>query len=203
MKIDENFFKEKDKEKLAKKFLGLKLVYKKNKNEILSGIINEVELYTEEDEASHSYKGKLTKRNKIMFKNYGHLYVYFTYGMYHCINIVIGDEGKGEAILIRSIIPEKNSINNFIKNRYNNKYDINNIPKEKMKNLTNGPSKLSIAYGFDLSYNGLNLLDKDSKIYLEKTNLKPKKIKELERIGISKAKEKKWRFYTKEFEEIR
>jgi DNA-3-methyladenine glycosylase len=197
MIIDEKFFQNKTPFKIAKDLLGVEIIHK-TKEGIISGYINEVEIYLENDEASHSFKGKITKRNEVMFKKAGHLYVYFTYGMYHCINIVIGNENKGEAILIRSIIPNK-GLNLMIKNRYGKNKNINNISKSQLKNLCNGPAKLAIALNLDKNYNGINLLDKKSKIYLNKTNLIPKKIIKTTRIGISKSKDKKWRFLVEKF----
>jgi len=123
-----------------------------------------------------------------MFKKAGHLYVYFTYGMYHCCNIVTGEKDKGEAVLIRSIIPIK-GIDIMKKNRKLN----------TLKNLTNGPAKLCIAFGINKKHDKLNLLDKNSKIYLEEKNYKPKKIKQTKRIGISKSKDLEWRFICLEF----
>lgn len=181
MKITQDFFINKNTLEIAEKLIGKVLVYETNEG-ILKGIINETEAYTQEDPASHSYMGKITQRNKTMFKRYGHLYVYFTYGMYHCINIVTEKENIGSAVLVRSLIPiEGKEI--MIKNR-----------KGNIKNLTNGPGKISLAFNFNKELNGTDLLKPNSKIYLLDENCKPKNIKKTERIGISKGKKYLWRF---------
>ncbi len=93
--------------------------------------ITEVEAYTQDDPASHSVRGR-TKRNEVMFGPPGHLYVYFVYGMHHCVNIVTGSEGDGQAVLIRAVTCDGLD------------------PR-----LTNGPAKLCRQLGIDMSMNGV------------------------------------------------
>ncbi len=188
MKLLQEFF-EKDTIKIAKNLIGKVLTYETKKGAI-SGIINETEAYTEEDEASHTYGGKNTPRTKTMFEKGGHLYVYFTYGMHYCCNVVTEKKDRGCAVLIRSVIPI-NGIE-IMKEARNYK------PKD-LKNLTNGPAKLCQAYGINKKHNGINLVDKDSKIYIEDLGHKPRNIENTKRIGISRGKDKIWRFFCKEF----
>ena len=183
MKLSHSFFEDRRTLDIAQELIGKVLVYE-SPNGIIKGIIIETEGYTEDDESCHAFKGKKTKRNEVMFKRAGYLYVYFTYGMYHCMNIVTGKEGKGEAVLIRSVISYDDKSKDFmIDNR-----------KGNLKDIANGPAKVCMAYNFDKSFNGIDLLDKNSKIYIEDLKIKPKKIQQTTRIGISKAKDLEWRF---------
>ena len=92
--------------------------------------IIEVEAYTQDDPASHSFRGRTT-RNDVMFGPPGRLYVYLVYGMHHCVNVVTGPDGDGQAVLIRAVTCDG--------------YD----PR-----LTNGPGKLCSRLGIDMSFNG-------------------------------------------------
>ena len=83
--------------------LGYKLVHHSPDGNV-SGIIVETEAYNMLDAASHSFKGE-TVRTKPMFDRAGTIYVYFTYGMHYCMNIVTGSVGQGEAVLIRALQP--------------------------------------------------------------------------------------------------
>ncbi|MEX0847867.1 MAG: DNA-3-methyladenine glycosylase, partial [Ilumatobacteraceae bacterium] len=93
---------------------------------VIDGIrarITEVEAYTQDDAASHSFRGS-TRRNAVMFGPPGLLYVYLIYGMHHCINIVTGESGDGQAVLIRGAV-------------------IDGVDPR----LTNGPGKLARVLG--------------------------------------------------------
>ena len=167
---------------LAKKLLGCMLV-RETPQGIITGVITETEAYTEDDEASHSFGGRKTKRNEAMFMNGGHLYVYFIYGTYHCLNIVSEKEGRGSAVLIRSIVPEEGI-----------ELLQNNCISKRDDGLTNGPGKLCRALGITLKHNGIDITDDKSPIYLVNRKAVPFVIRSTPRVGISKAKNTLWRF---------
>jgi DNA-3-methyladenine glycosylase len=96
----------------------------------VAGRIVEVEAYSSDDPAAHTYRGR-TKRNDVMYGPAGHLYVYFVYGMHYCVNIVTGPQGDGQAVLIRAII-------------------VDGVDRR----LTNGPAKLCKYLGIDMADNG-------------------------------------------------
>ena len=109
---------------VAPELLG-KLLVRKSEDKLLSGMIVETEAYDgANDAASHSFGGR-TKRNSVMFEEGGLLYVYFTYGMYYCCNIVTGKKDSGQAVLIRALEPV-DGIGEMNLNRFS-KYDMHNI----------------------------------------------------------------------------
>ena len=183
---------------VAKKLLG-KILVRTMGDRILSGMIVETEAYLYRDPASHSFRG-MTERNKVMFGEAGHLYVYFTYGMHYCANVVTNRKGRGEAVLIRAIEPVK-GLEVMVKNR-NNESDrqIQDNSRGKgefnLKNLTNGPAKLSQAMGLTMEQSGIDLLKQEIFI-TDGEIISRSQIISTPRIGISEAKEKKWRFYIK------
>ena len=87
---------------VARELLGFELIFNGPKGPV-GGIITETEAYTEDDPACHAHEGKKTKRNAPMFLSAGHIYIYFIYGMYHCLNIVTEEAGVGAAVLIRKL----------------------------------------------------------------------------------------------------
>jgi DNA-3-methyladenine glycosylase len=163
--------------KVAKEILGKVLVIGKT-----SGRINEIEAYIgQNDPACHAARGK-TERNKVMFGKPGHLYVYFTYGMYHCANIVTEREEFPAAVLLRSIQPLEG-------------IDLMKKRRGKDDHLANGPGKLCIALGMTKkSHNDFDLCNGGS-CYVYDDGFKPKNIKSSPRIGIKVGLDKKWRFY--------
>ena len=166
---------------VAKDLLGKKLVRKIGNYE-MSGIIIETEAYRHKDDpASHAFR-KITNRNKVMFGEVGIAYVYFTYGMHYCFNVVAKKSKiPAGAVLIRGINPEK-GIGKMEKNRNT----------ENFKNLTNGPAKLTQALEITKEQHGEDLTKK-SKIYIE-DGLCIKKIKKSTRVGIKNGKERLWNF---------
>ena len=178
----EREFYNRDTLKVAKDILG-KVLVRKIKQKYMAGRIVEVEAYKfgEYDKASHASK-QCTLSNQAMFGENGHAYVYFTYGMYHCLNVVARNKKfNAGAVLIRGIYPEL-GIDLMTKFRNNT----------KINNLTNGPGKLTQALNISLKENGHDLT-KYSSLYIIH-GLKTKKIHSKSRIGISRGLDKKWNF---------
>jgi DNA-3-methyladenine glycosylase len=189
-KLSRSFYK-RDVLTVASELLG-KIFVKADGQELLAGWIVEVEAYDGNvDEASHTFRGK-TKRNEIMFKQGGYIYVYFTYGAHFCCNVVTGREGHGTAVLIRGIEPVQG-----IKMMAFNRYGRDLLNEKEKHNLTNGPGKLCQAFGINREYYGEDLID--GRIYLlNQRKLSADKIIRTTRIGIKKSTELNWRFYIKD-----
>ena len=154
-----------------------------------SFVITETEYYCASDPASHAYQYKRTIRNKSMYLSSGHLYVYMIYGMYYCLNIVIGLEGEPAAVLIRGCVPSDNLERCFL----------NRGRREVVSKICNGPGKLCQAMRIDTNWDGIDL-SKTSHINLIDQNVLLVDVQTSKRVGISKAREKKWRFILKTFE---
>ena len=169
---------------VAKELLGKKIVRKIGKYEMV-GIISETEAYRHKDDpASHAY-GRITQRNKVMFGDVGISYVYFTYGMHYCFNIVARHpKTKAGAVLIRAIQPEK-GIEVMQKNR----------KMVDLRNITNGPVKISQALKITKKEYGVDLTKKSELFITE--GIKPNRITESSRIGIKEATNKLWNFKIK------
>jgi DNA-3-methyladenine glycosylase len=167
---------------VAPDLLGKFLIFHSPQGKIV-GEINEVEAYLgESDPASHAFRGP-TPRTKVMFGEAGYSYVYFTYGMHYCLNVVTEETGVAGAVLIRSVIPREGV---EIMQSHRRRPDL--------KNLTNGPGKLCQAYGLTRAHNGIDLV-RSEQLYLQDRGVVPSSYQTSPRIGISQAKEQLWRFY--------
>jgi DNA-3-methyladenine glycosylase len=138
----------------------------------------------------------------MMFCEGGRLYVYFTYGMHFCANIVTGKEGIGEAVLIRAVEPLA-GIEVMTKNRFPNlcaegayTSGVQSLNHKILINLTNGPAKFCQAFGIARQENGMDLLESEISI-TGGESIPSKLIKRSSRIGIQQGLEKKWRFFVK------
>ncbi len=182
--FSKSFFK-KDTIAVAKALLG-KLLIRETPSGLIVARIVETEAYLLDDPASHSFNGR-TPRNAPMFGVSGKSYVYFTYGMYNCLNVTTNKKGVGEAVLIRALEPVE-GIEIIKRNRGN----------VEEKNLCNGPGKLTIAFGITKEENDIDLLDEGSELRLMATGkARDFEIVETTRVGISKATEIQQRFYIK------
>lgn len=177
---------------LATRLLGSLFVRVLDDGRRLSARIVEVEAYAQKDDPSaHSYNGQ-TPRNEVMFGAPGHLYVYFTYGMHFCCNVVAGKIGQGDAVLIRALEPIE-GIEDILVHRYGDVASDN----KKISNVTNGPAKLCNAFGIGRSENGTDLCQ--NKIWIEAGDEIPENmIGRSTRIGINQGKDLPWRYYIKD-----
>lgn len=166
---------------VAPRLLGCYLIRELN-GERLVGRIVETEAYDQTDAASHSYRGR-SERNAVMFGPAGHLYVYFTYGMHYCCNVVTGPAGHGSAVLIRAVEPMTGQ-----------KIMILNRQGVDGPNTTNGPAKLCQALEIDKRLNGHDLKNPPLQLMFNKLHHN-EAIKQSSRIGIKKAIDAPWRFY--------
>jgi DNA-3-methyladenine glycosylase len=185
-------FYEQDIIEVAKDLLGKVLVHETIEG-TTAGRIVETEAYCgPEDQAAHSFGGRKTTRNEVMFGEKGHAYVYFIYGMYFCINATAGNvAGKPEAVLIRALEPVVGV--EIMANRRGAK-------DGKLSNLANGPGKLCIAMGITKKQNKTDLTSPP--LYIENAPAVPQEdIVETTRIGVDYSgdwKNRCWRFYINE-----
>ena len=149
---------------LARALLGAKLCREIN-GEVMRGRIVEVEAYTH-DAASHAREHRRTPRNAVMFGHAGHAYVYFTYGMHHCVNVVAERDGVPGAVLIRGL---------------------DGLPG------ANGPGRLCRALAIDRALDGVDLTAGD-RLWIEAGRHR-EPIVQTTRIGIRHAPDLPWRFY--------
>lgn len=171
---------------VAKELLGCIFVRKFPFGYVFSKIV-ETEAYHEwGDPSCHAHKGK-TKRNEIMFGPPGRLYVYFTYGMHYCMNIVTEKEGIASAVLIRALEPI-----------YNYEIFYEYFPNKKMTEWMNGPAKICKALQISKEHNGLDVTTSSEIFCIQGDKVPKSKIKATTRIGISKGKELLWRFIIKD-----
>ncbi|MFL0248115.1 DNA-3-methyladenine glycosylase [Candidatus Clostridium stratigraminis] len=194
-KLNRDFYM-RDSVTVAKDLLGNYLVHKVEGKEIIGKIV-EVEAYMgPDDKAAHSYNNRRTERNEVMYGLGGFSYVYFIYGMYHCMNVVVEKIGKPQAILIRALEPIFN-INTMAVNRYNK--SIEELSKSEVKGLTNGPGKLCRALKIDRKENAKDLCG-DELYIMSDENIATFEMVSTTRVNIDYAEEAAlypWRFYIK------
>ncbi len=174
---------------LAPALLGcLLLMDDPDPSAVSSGVIVETEAYTQDDPASHSHAGR-TARNASMFLEGGRAYVYFIYGMHCCFNVSAGPAGTGEAVLVRALEP------------------VVGIPLMRARRgthgsdrgLADGPAKLCQALGITRKHDGADLVGRvgdgcGPRILLPEAAT-PVEYGESARIGVSRARDRLWRFY--------
>jgi DNA-3-methyladenine glycosylase len=147
--------------------------------------IVETEAYDQTDVASHSYRGQ-TPRTAVMFGPAGYLYVYFTYGMHYCCNVVVGPAGHGAAVLIRAVEPLEGEADMALRRH-----------GQAGPPLTNGPAKLCQALAIDRALSGHDLRRPPLRL-IPGSPAEPAAIVQTTRIGLSHGKDVPWRFYLRD-----
>jgi DNA-3-methyladenine glycosylase len=171
---------------VAEDLLGKVLVLIKGKTR-LAGKIVETEAYIgDHDPACHAYQ-KFTKRSKTLYENGGTVYVYFVYGNYYCFNIVTEKKGFGCAVLVRALEPFEG-----IK-----KMTVNRKKAKTIFDLTNGPSKLCMAFGIDLKFNNGDITENNFFVS-EPVSNDFFRICKSKRIGLNVGTDFMYRFFIKD-----
>jgi DNA-3-methyladenine glycosylase len=168
---------------VARAVLGRLLVHDSPRGRV-SGIIVEAEAYGgADDPASHAYRGR-TPRNAAMFEEPGRTYVYFTYGMHHCLNLVTGTAGKASAVLVRALSP----------------VDGEELMRERRgagaaARLARGPGNVARALGVTRAHDGLDLVTGALWLSAAPPRRGGHRIARGPRIGIRVALDRDWRWF--------
>lgn len=201
---------------VAKELLGKVLVHE-TKEGTIRGIITEVESYMGvNDKGAHTYGGRRTERTEPMFHIGGTSYVYFTYGMYYCMNITTELAETPQAVLIRSVVPadeaskelmlqlrmavmlEKARKRKAKQGEALREREIQRMQKNTMKHLADGPGKMCIAMGITKADNDVDMVTSPAFYVTRGISVDPAEIQAGKRIGIDYAEEAAdylWRFY--------
>lgn len=188
-KLPSDFYLRKDTVAVARDLIGKLVVVPDANGKRVSAMIVETEAYLGEiDKAAHSFGGRRTNRTEVMYSKGGSVYIFFVYGMYYQLNVVVGPVDHPHAILIRAVEPIEGL--ETIRERRGKMSD---------KNLTSGPGKLCIAFGIDKTFNSENFRGK--RIWIEDyKDIPDADIESGRRVGIDYAEEyaeKPWRFWLK------
>src|SRR5262245_23623166 len=175
-----------DSESLARKLLGCSLVRVLDDGTRLSGVIVETEAYCgAPDLASHAVGGRRTARNEAMYGPPGTAYVYFTYGMHFCFNVVCGREGVPLAVLVRALEPVEGL---ETMRRLRTRAPGRDMKTTTDSDLCSGPGKLCRALAIDRHFSGIDLRA-HPQLFLERSGrrLHEEQMSNTPRIGIGSA----------------
>jgi DNA-3-methyladenine glycosylase len=166
---------------LARYLIG-KLLVREMAEGIASGRIVETEAYVVGDAAGHAYRG-MTPRNRSLFLERGHAYVYRVYGSAYMLNVSSELAGIGAGVLIRALEP-RDGIAMMQRNRQ----------VERLRDLARGPGRLTAAFRVDLRFDGLDLC-REGPLWLGRADNEPGEIGQSIRIGIARDAKRLLRFY--------
>jgi DNA-3-methyladenine glycosylase len=167
------------------RFLVGKLLVRREGSDVTSGRIVEAEAYTQEDPAAHTYRGE-TARNRSMFLERGHAYVYFTYGCWHAINVSAAVRGVGAGVLLRALVPHHGIATMQARRGVTRLID-----------LARGPGRLATAMAIDRRLDGTDLCA-PGPLWLADDGSAPPPVGVTTRIGLSKEAHRPLRFYSRE-----
>jgi DNA-3-methyladenine glycosylase len=163
-------------EEVARMLLGARVRTEVDGNPT-EAMLTEVEAYGSDDQASHSFRG-VKRANRSMFMAAGTLYVYRSYGVHWCANVVTGPEGRGEAVLLRAGVPVVGEA--FMR-----------IRRGRVDHLCDGPGKLCQALGISGVHDGTSLATGPVRLIPGQAS---GRVITTPRVGITKATDRLWRF---------
>ncbi|HKW20093.1 MAG TPA: DNA-3-methyladenine glycosylase [Ktedonobacterales bacterium] len=168
---------------VARDLIG-KTLYRQTRDDVTAGIIVETEAYVAAiDPAAHGYRG-MTSRNAVMFGPPGRAYVYFTYGMHYCLNVVTEEDGVAAAVLLRALEPTVGLP--LMRSRRGERI--------ADRDLARGPGRLCAAMALTVADNGLDL-QRDALWLAGTPDFPPDaRVVATPRIGITQAADWPWRF---------
>ena len=159
---------------VAPSLIGCFLIKRLSKNSYLAGAIVETEAYSQEEASCHGFPGR-TQRNKTLFGEPGNFYIYLSYGINSCVNIVTGRKNWANGVLLRSI-----------------------AIKGEHERIASGPGLLAKRFGLNKNFDNLQLSPANDFWLTEGESLtRTGNIVQTTRIGISQAKDIPWRWYLK------
>ena len=159
---------------VAPDLIGCFLIKRISKNSHLTGVIVETEAYSQEEASCHGFSGK-TERNKTLFGEPGIFYIYLSYGINSCVNIVTGERNWANGVLLRSVAIQGEN-----------------------ERIASGPGLLAKRFGLNRNFDNLPLSPANNFWVTKGESLKKTgNIVQTTRIGISQAKDIPWRWYLK------
>ena len=177
-------------EQVARELLGKRIVHEVDGHRLVGRIV-EVEAYLGEgDEAAHSFAG-VTERTRVIFGPPGHAYVYFSYGLHHCLNLVAAAAGRAGCVLIRALEPLE-GLDEMFRRRRRAKAPVD---------LCSGPGKLTQAMGITLAHYGGDVT-RGSLTVCEPTDAPAFQVRQTTRVGITRSADLPLRFYIRENEHV-
>lgn len=168
---------------VAPRLLGATISHRDDDGLVAVRVV-EVEAYDQDDPASHTFRGR-TDRNAPMFERGGHLYVYLSHGIHHCVNVVCGPRDRGEAVLLRGGVVVRGRALAVTRRG----------GRDGDAWLAAGPGRLGQALGLTLAQSGAWLLDDGPVRLAPRTDVDDDRVESGPRVGVSRAADRPWRWW--------